>query len=102
MKSVGEKFEEWLAQQPGSFGTRHQSLQQAFSAGHCAGAEHSHDEVHRLRDALEVFQNRRKLAHSLRGDGDSGKWIAAFVESVGAEMDKHLSCAETAQKKETT
>lgn len=45
----------------------------------------------KLRAALRVFENRRKLAHSLRVESPH---IAAFVSAIGAEMDKQLACAE--------
>ncbi len=37
--------------------------------------------------ALEVFANRRLLAHSLRGENSQ---LAAFVESMGIEMDAYF------------
>lgn len=44
-------------------------------------------EVEELVEALEMFNNRRKLAHSLRGESPH---IAAFVEAIGVEIDKIL------------
>ena len=37
--------------------------------------------------ALEMFENHRKLAHSLRAKSIH---VAAFVEAIGVEMDKIL------------
>jgi hypothetical protein len=37
--------------------------------------------------ALEMFENRRKLAHSLRAESPQ---VAAFVEAIGVEIDKIL------------
>ncbi len=37
--------------------------------------------------ALEMFDNRRKLAYSLRAESPQ---VAAFVEAIGVEMDKIL------------
>lgn len=36
-------------------------------------------------EKLEVFENRRKLANSLR---NKNPHVACFVESIGVEMDK--------------
>jgi hypothetical protein len=41
----------------------------------------------KLRGAVEMFQNRRKLAHSLRAESPH---VAAFVEAIGVEIDKIL------------
>jgi hypothetical protein len=41
----------------------------------------------RYKAALEMFDNRRKLAHSLRAESPQ---VAAFVEAIGVEMDKIL------------
>lgn len=39
----------------------------------------------RLKDALEMFSNRRKLALSLRNESPH---VYAFVEAIGCEIDK--------------
>lgn len=51
-------------------------------------AEQNAHLMRKLADALEVFENRRKLAHSLRAEAPQ---VAAFVEAIGVEMDKHVA-----------
>lgn len=45
----------------------------------------------RMGDALEYFNNRRKLAYSLRAESPH---LAAFVEAVGVGMDQILANQE--------
>jgi len=42
----------------------------------------------KYQTALTIFDNRRKLAHSLRAESPH---VAAFVEAIGVEIDKALS-----------
>ena len=44
--------------------------------------------VAKYREALEVFENRRKLAYSMR---EESRHVYAFVEATGCEMDKYTS-----------
>lgn len=48
MLTVGEKFERWRIQK----NILEADEEQAFCAGHVAGAQHRHDEVHALQDRL--------------------------------------------------
>lgn len=49
--------------------------------------QESEDRNQKLMEALKVFDNRRKLAYSLRNDD---KHLYVFVEAMGMEMDKYL------------
>lgn len=73
--NVGEKFERWRIQR----NSLEVTLDQAFFAGHAEGAEHRHDEVHKLRDALEAVLpkvdrgTQRFILAALRPDGPTEK-----------------------------
>lgn len=70
--NVGEKFERWRIQRNSLEAT----LDQAFFAGHVEGAQHRHDEVQKLRDALEAVLpkvdrgTQRFILAALRPDGE--------------------------------
>jgi hypothetical protein len=53
-----------------------------------ADCEAIYGELLRYKNVFEMFTNRRKLAHSLRNESHH---IAAFVEAIGAEIDKILA-----------
>ena len=63
----------------------HWRIREMNASYRCAELEAERD---RLRDALEIFDNRRKLAYSLRYES---REIAAFVEAIGTEIDKALA-----------
>lgn len=75
-KNVGEKYQDWLVLD----GPK--DMEQAFCAGHCSGAEHRHNEVHVLRDALEHIA---RFSTTNAGNSVSSKVRKIALKALGEE-----------------
>ena len=68
--TVGEKFEQWWIQR----NSLEADEEQAFCAGHVAGAQHRHDEVHALLEKVDTLFDAIK-----HGDRAHQEWLKAAI-----------------------
>jgi hypothetical protein len=81
--NIGEKFDKWRTQHKGSL----DSMFDAYAAGHCAGAQHRHDEVHALAEQNRVMREALEEAK----DG-----MATMVDDLAMCFDG--SCVPTKEE----